>query len=74
VDRSGATDLFLSWEAVAGAVDYHVWRDASPTFPEEVFAGASGGATSLLDGGAADGSDTRYYLVRAVNSCRWEGP
>ena len=73
VDRAGP-DAILSWDALAGAADYHVWQSGDPTFAAESFVGASGGATSLADTGAVAAPGSRYYLVRAANACSWEGP
>jgi hypothetical protein len=41
---------------------------------EGIFAGGSGGATTFQDAGALVDPTPRFYLVRAVNSCNWEGP
>ncbi len=73
VARSGVADVQLSWAGV-GASNYDVWRSADPQFAEAAFVGASGGATTLLDSGAQARPGIHYYLVRSVNSCRWESP
>jgi subtilisin-like proprotein convertase family protein len=72
VARSGATDVQVSWSGVGGAADYHLWRSPDPTFENASFAGASGGATSVVDPGAQTLAGIHYYLVRSSNSCRWE--
>jgi subtilisin-like proprotein convertase family protein len=71
VHRSGATDVQVTWTGV-GASDYNVWRSSDPQFRTAVHAGATGGATSLIDGGAQSLPGLHCYLVRSVNSCRWE--
>jgi subtilisin-like proprotein convertase family protein len=72
--KSGGADLVLTWAAVSGAADYHVWGETGPAFTAPVFTGASGGATTFTDPGALSRLETRFYQVRAVNACRWEGP
>jgi subtilisin-like proprotein convertase family protein len=71
--RSGANDVRLNWGSV-GSANYNVWRSADAQFGAAAFVGASGGATTLLDAGAQRLPGMHYYLVRSVNSCRWESP
>jgi len=71
--RSGAADVRLSWTGV-GATNYNVWRSTDPRFGNASFDGATGGATTWVDAGAQSLSGMHYYLVRSVNSCRWESP
>jgi subtilisin-like proprotein convertase family protein len=73
VARSGATDIRLDWTGV-GAADYNGWRSSDAQFTSAKHIGTSGGATTLLDGGAQSLPGMHYYVVRAVNSCRWESP
>lgn len=73
VTRVGATDVRLAWTGV-GAADYDVWRAADARFTTARFVGASGGATSLVDHGAQQLAGMHFYVVRSVNSCRWESP
>jgi subtilisin-like proprotein convertase family protein len=73
VDKSGVSDLQISWSGV-GASDYNVWRSTDRQLKTATHAGASGGATSLVDAGAQSLPGVCYYVVRSVNSCRWESP
>lgn len=73
VNKSGASDVQLAWTGV-GASNYNVWRSSDPQFASSAFAGASGGATTLVDAGAQGLPGVHFYLVRSVNSCRWESP
>ena len=71
VDKSGASDVQMTWTGV-GASNYNVWRSADPQLRTAAHAGATGGATSLIDSGAQTLPGAHYYVVRSVNSCRWE--
>jgi subtilisin-like proprotein convertase family protein len=71
VNKSGASDVQVSWSGV-GSPDYNVWRSGDPLMKTATHAGATGGATSLVDGGAQNLPGVHYYVVRSVNSCRWE--
>jgi len=73
VDKSGAADVQLSWSDV-GASNYNGWRSSDPQLGTASLVGASGGATTLVDAGAQSLPGVHYYLVRSVNSCRWESP
>lgn len=73
VAKSGADDVQLSWTGV-GASNYDVWRSTDAAFGHAAFAGASGGATTTIDAGAQSLPGIHFYLVRSVNSCRWESP
>jgi subtilisin-like proprotein convertase family protein len=71
VSRSGVSDVQVSWTSV-GATDYNVWRSEDRQFTKGSHMGATGGATSLIDSGAQTLPGVHYYVVRSVNSCRWE--
>lgn len=73
VARSGAADVRLNWTGV-GASDYNAWRSGDAQFGTASFVAASGGATTIVDAGAQALPGMHYYLVRSVNSCRWESP
>ncbi len=73
VTKSGTADVRLTWTAVS-ASNYNVWRATDPQFATAKFVGASGGATTLVDSGAQQLPGMHFYLVRSVNSCRWESP
>ncbi|GAB4223227.1 MAG: hypothetical protein Kow0062_22880 [Acidobacteriota bacterium] len=75
VERSG-DDLAFSWPETAGAAGYHLLEDTDPAFPAPRLADRTDGATTLVLPGAApaDGTALRAWLVRATNSCHWEGP
>ena len=66
-------DVQIDWTGV-GASDYNVWRSEDPQLLSASHVGASGGATTLTDTGAASLAGVHYYVVRSVNSCRWESP
>ena len=66
-------DVVLAWGAIAGAAQYRVWRATAPDFSDETLAGTSA-VPSFVDAGVAADGVSRYYRVRAVNSCDWEGP
>ncbi len=73
VDKQGAADLLLSWDPVAGAAAYRIWRSVTPDFAaEEVLVETS--QTSHVEVGAQNDPTTWHYRVRAINSCEWEGP
>jgi subtilisin-like proprotein convertase family protein len=71
VNKSGASDVQLDWTGV-GEPDYNVWRSADPQMRTAVHAGATGGPTTLTDSGAQILPGLHCYVVRSVNSCRWE--
>lgn len=73
VGKSGAADVQIGWTGV-GASNYNVWRSSDPQFGTAAFVGASGGAITLIDAGAQSLPGVHFYLVRSVNSCRWESP
>jgi subtilisin-like proprotein convertase family protein len=73
LNRSGEADVQLSWTGV-GAASYDVWRSTDRQFGSGTFAGQSGGASAWIDVGAQSLPGIHYYLVRSVNSCRWESP
>ncbi len=73
VNKTGAADVQLSWTGV-GAANYDVWRSTDPQFGRATLDGATGGPTMWVDAGAQSLPGIHYYLVRSVNSCRWESP
>jgi len=73
VEKTGASDVQVTWTGV-GAADYNVWRATDPELRTATFAGASGGATSLVDTDGQTLPGLCYYVVRSVNGCRWESP
>ena len=73
VQKSGATDVVVTWGAVGGASNYNVWRSATPQMTKAALVGTTSG-TSLVDAGAQALGGPHYYVARSVNSCRWESP
>lgn len=73
VNKSGSSDVEITWGGV-GESEYNVWRASDAQFRTATFVGSTGGATSLVDGGAQTLSGVHYYVVRSANSCRWESP
>jgi subtilisin-like proprotein convertase family protein len=73
VQKSGGADVKLSWTGV-GSANYNVWRSTDPQFASASFDGATGGPATWIDSGALSLPGIHYYLVRSVNSCRWESP
>jgi subtilisin-like proprotein convertase family protein len=73
VNKSGAADVQLGWTGV-GSANYNVWRSTDPQFGSAAFDGATGGPTTWVDSGAQSLPGIHYYLVRSVNTCRWESP
>ena len=74
VNKSGAGDVQLAWTGVGGASNYNVWRSTDPQFGTAAFAGATGGPATKIDAGGQSLPGLHFYLVRSVNSCRWESP
>jgi hypothetical protein len=73
--RQGEADLELSWDPVAGASDYRIWKASVADFSDEVFVGkTSDAATSFVESGVLSDPAPYCYLVRALNSCNQEGP
>ncbi len=70
--KAGASDLVVQWTGV-GSSEYNVWRSDDRELRTAVHAGSSGG-TALIDSGAQTLPGVHYYVVRSVNSCRWESP
>ncbi len=73
VDKENGSDLRLSWDPLAGAAGYRIWKSASPAFETEQLVGSTADTTFVELGGLLDG-EAWNYQVRAVNSCEWEGP
>jgi subtilisin-like proprotein convertase family protein len=74
VGGENGSDLTFDWQAVPGATGYRIWSSEAPGFDEDSLVGSGTGTTFLLANGLADPTPVRYYVVRAVNSCEWEGP
>jgi hypothetical protein len=72
--KENGTDLRFDWGAVAGAEGYRVWSSDNPQFMGQRLFATGTGATLLAPDGLAGPPGTTYYLVRATNSCEWEGP
>ncbi len=62
----------LTWASTPSAVDYHVYRSASPQGPFTKIAEVSG--TTFDDKDQLGNSANAYYRVKAANSCSVEGP
>ena len=73
VAPENGTDLRFLWSGTPGATGYRVWRSNLPDFSRERIVGTSA-TTELLEQDALDSDPLLFYLVRAVNSCGWEGP
>ncbi|MCP3978487.1 MAG: S8 family serine peptidase [bacterium] len=69
--RVGASDVRIDWNGVGGASDYNVWRAADKQLLTAEHVGETGGTTTT-DTGAQSLPGVNYYVVRSVNSCRWE--
>jgi subtilisin-like proprotein convertase family protein len=67
------SDLSFDWAPLPGAASYRVWSSSSPDFATERIVGSALG-TSVVEGNALADPATLFYVVRAVNSCEWEGP
>ncbi len=67
------TDLRATWDPVAGASSYRVYRSGLPQEPTFTEARSSAASALTLAGDATDGA-TWFYKVRAVNACGQEGP
>lgn len=74
VTRQG-TDLRFNWTATATAAGYHLLGASGSTFADPVVVGNVGPVTQFTEvGGANNAAAIRYYQIRALNSCNWEGP
>jgi len=74
VSAENGSDLAFDWGAVAGAAGYRIWSFETPDFEGDWPVGAGSETSFLLTDGLAESTPARYYVVRAVNSCEWEGP
>jgi hypothetical protein len=75
MSKESVLDLRFDWDEVAGASGYRIWRSSGPQFTREERVGSTAGETTLLEtGGATAEPESWFYLVRAINSCEWEGP
>jgi subtilisin-like proprotein convertase family protein len=76
VDPSGVDDVALSWQPLAGAAQYRVWRSSAPAMSPDLALGQTS-STSFVEVGGQSGlapGSISFYQVRAVNVCEWEGP
>jgi subtilisin-like proprotein convertase family protein len=71
VHKSGESNTQITWDSV-GSADYNVWRSEDRQLKTAAWAGSSGGSTSFIDNGGQTLPGIHYYVVRSVNSCRWE--
>jgi fibronectin type 3 domain-containing protein len=67
VATGGASAVTLTWNTVAGATHYAVWRSLTSGTGYEPLDGGTTETANYDDTGLADGT-TYYYVVRAVNS------
>jgi hypothetical protein len=76
VDPDGEVDLRLTWDAVPRAVGHRVWSSNGAGFSDSWLAAVApmGESTVVLTGERALKSPRRFYLLRAINECGWEGP
>ncbi len=73
VNKAGSNDIDLDWGGVGGASEYNVWRAADKQLLTNELVGNTG-ATTHVDSGAQTLPGAHFYVVRSVNSCRWESP
>jgi subtilisin-like proprotein convertase family protein len=73
VHKVGSNDVEIDWNGVGGASNYNVWRAADKQQLTNELVGTTG-STALIDGGAQTLPGAHFYVVRSVNSCRWESP
>jgi len=74
VGAENGSDLAFDWGAVAGATGYRIWSSETPDFEGDWPVGAGSETSFLVEDGLAESTAARYYVVRAVNACEWEGP
>jgi hypothetical protein len=76
VEPEAEDDLRLTWDPVSEATDYRVWSSRDAAFTDALMAAqtSAGASTALLAGERAVKPLVRFYLVRAINECGWEGP
>lgn len=63
-------DVQLNWGAAGGSPDYNVWRSDDARFQSATHL-VETSSTTFTDAASA-ASGVQFYLVRSVNSCRWE--
>ncbi len=68
-----ADDLRFRWDPLANVSAYRVWKSPEPQFNAETFVDSTTG-TELIEIGGGSGAENWFYLVRATNTCEWEGP
>jgi hypothetical protein len=73
LDKQNASDLGFDWSALGEASAYRLYVASSPAFADDTMLLETGSTTATVSGALDDPAD-EYYLVRAVNSCAWEGP
>jgi subtilisin-like proprotein convertase family protein len=71
--KESVTDLRFDWSAVSGASGYRVRRSDAADFVQSETVGESP-TTSFTEPGGLNDPGNGFYLVRALNSCEWEGP
>jgi photosystem II stability/assembly factor-like uncharacterized protein len=69
------SSVTLTWEHVAGVIDYNVYRDEAPYFtPDTPYATTTNTTWTDPDPNAiGDPAANHYYVVRAVNDCGESG-
>lgn len=73
LERLTGSDVRLTWEPVADAAGYAVWRSSSPTMSGADTVGRTPD-TTLDEIGLPEGPRVHFYQVRAHNGCHDEGP
>jgi len=74
VGAENGSDLAFDWGIVPAAVGYRIWSSETAGSAGERLVGAGSETSFLLVNGLADPTPVKYFVVRAVNSCEWEGP
>ena len=75
--QKAGEDVTFAWPTLAGTSGYHVLRATTPLFDDPRLVGRTEGATTLDATGEAvpgEPGTVQWYVVRAINSCGWEGP
>jgi hypothetical protein len=66
-DGTSCNGIAVTWNAAAGASDYRVWRNASPTMTGATQVGTT--TTTSFDDTTAPAGVTLHYFVDAGNAC-----
>jgi hypothetical protein len=66
-DGASCNGIAVTWNAAAGASDYRVWRNASPTMTGATQVGTT--TTTSFDDTTAPAGVTLHYFVDAGNAC-----